>query len=165
MQLLRSEEKEAEAAAATAAEKGETKPRKSISGDAVAAKRASLSGDSVKRQSVGQVAIEKSPEDMSVKELKVAVAAAGLSRKAAGFSEKQEFVTLLRSSGAAKPPPQAAREAVTTLKRPSLKSAAEAASAAPLAKKEKEKEEGFVHSELGPSVVVLDVLEMVWVSV
>ncbi len=38
----------------------------------------------------------KYPADMSVKELKMVIARAGLSRMAVGFSEKREFVDLLR---------------------------------------------------------------------
>jgi predicted esterase len=38
----------------------------------------------------------KDPADMSVKELKAAIARAGLGRMAVGFSEKREFVDLLR---------------------------------------------------------------------
>ena len=39
----------------------------------------------------------KDPSEMSIKELKTAVRNAGLSSKALGFSEKQEFVFLLKS--------------------------------------------------------------------
>lgn len=37
----------------------------------------------------------KDPRDMTVKELKVAIANAGLQQKARGFCEKEEFVNLL----------------------------------------------------------------------
>ncbi len=38
----------------------------------------------------------KYPADMLVKELKMAIARAGLSRMAFGFSKKREFVSMLR---------------------------------------------------------------------
>ena len=47
---------------------------------------------------VAELAIKpKDPNDMSVKELKAAIKNAGLADKAVGFSEKQEFISLLKS--------------------------------------------------------------------
>lgn len=43
----------------------------------------------------------KAPNEMSVKELKAAIRNAGLASQAVGFSEKQEFVTLLEAHYAA----------------------------------------------------------------
>lgn len=39
----------------------------------------------------------KEPSEMSIKELKEAIRNAGLSRQAAGFCEKSEFISLLQS--------------------------------------------------------------------
>ena len=44
----------------------------------------------------------KSPAEMSVKELKAAIKAAGLTQRAIGFTEKSEFVSLLQNYRAGK---------------------------------------------------------------